>query len=136
MTSSGIVVAVSVGIAVVVFVVSTICFSVVAWAVLESPFSVITFSVALVVCTGKNMLSVSFSERAAVKASLTTLAVVTLSLLETSAFFGVSVRGFLESGSVSSAEVVTGASVVTSKITSTAAAVVSASVVTNVNDFS
>ena len=51
-------VAATVGAAVLVFVVSTTCFSVVVWAMVGSLISLVTFFVALVVCTGETILIV------------------------------------------------------------------------------
>ena len=69
--------------------------------------SIFTFLVASVFCTGEAVLFVSFSVTAAVKVSSTMIEVVGLAILPTSIFVLTSVRGSLETVSVSLAAVVT-----------------------------
>ena len=69
MTFIGTVCAVLVDALVVAFVVSTSCFSAIAWAFVGSLTSVVTLSMVSVVCIGETMLSVSFSVKTAVEVS-------------------------------------------------------------------
>ena len=105
--STGAVVVVSAGSAVVGFEFSTACFSSVPWAVVGMSISIFTFLVASVFCTGETVLFVSFSVTAAVKVSSTMIEVVGLAILPTSIFVLTSVRGSLETVSVSLAAAVT-----------------------------
>ena len=94
--SIGTVVIISVGAAVVTFVVSGTCFFVIPWAVTGTSTSAISFSVTSVVCTEKTVLFVSFSVRAAVEVSSAMILLVELSALGTSTFVMTSVRGFVK----------------------------------------
>ena len=134
MTSTGTVVANSVGGAVVGFVVSTTCFSVVALAMVGSSASMFTFLVDLVACKGEVVFSVFFPVTTAVEVLSRTVAVAGLALVLTPTFVVAAIRGSVETASVSLAAVVTGASVATP--VSTLPAIVSASVATDVVDAS
>ena len=83
-SSTGKGVSVSTVLAVVDFLVSTSCFSVVALR-LSGSLTSVTIPVASVVCTGETVLAICFSNTAAVDVSSTTVAVVGLAVLGTSA---------------------------------------------------
>ena len=137
LSSAGSDVIVSVGAAVADLLSSTTCFSVVVWVVVECLTSLVTFSVALNVCTGETVFTISFCLTAVVKVSLTTVARDDLFVLGTSAFVVTSVRGSVKTTFFSLATIVTGGKVVTpATVTPDSCAVVSASVATDVSDTS
>ena len=123
MISTGTVVILSVGVAVVDFLVSSTCFSAVAWAVVRSLTSLVTFSVNSFRCTGEIAFSVFFSLAAAVEVSSTTVVVVAFTVLGTFRFVVALVRSFVKTASFSLAAVVTGALVAIWVVTSAATAV-------------
>ena len=124
----------SVGAAVVAFVASSFCFSVVSLAVLGCSIRVLIFSLNSVICTGETVLSATFSVRVAVEVSSTTMSVVGLAVLRTSAFGMASVRGSVKTATVSLVAVFTGSPVITPRVTLTDVPMVSASVTTDVVD--
>ena len=136
LTSTSSDVVVSVGAAVIAFVVSTTCFSVNSLAVVANSFSVVIFFVTSVVSIGEVALSVLFSVTAAVEIASIRVAEAGFAVLETSTFAVASIKGSVDTASVSLATVVTGSSVVTLLVRSAADAVVSSSVTTDVVDFS
>ena len=133
---SGTDVVISVVAAVLAFLVSTACFSLVAWAAVDKLTSVVIFSMDLVGFPGEMVLSVSFLVLAAVESSSTTAAVVAFAVLETFTFVIALIRGSVEIAFVFLAPVVTGALVVFSVVISIAATILSASVVIDILDSS
>ena len=109
MSFSDSVVVVSVDANVVSPVVSTACFSVVIWALVGRSTSMFSVSVALVVCTGDAVPSVSFSVRTAMEVSSTMASVVGLPDAATSTFPVASLIGSVSSASIFLETVITGA---------------------------
>ena len=109
MSFSDSVVVVSVDANVVTFVVSTAFFSDVVRALVGRSTSMFSVSVALVVCTGDAVSSVSFSVRTAMEVSSTMAAVVGLPDAATSTFPVASLIGSVSSASIFLATVITGA---------------------------
>ena len=134
--STGSDIVVTVGAAVATLVLSTIRFPIVAWGMEGSLTFLVTFCEASVVCTGKNVLAALFSLTAALDVFSTTVAVVGLVVLVTSAFVVTSVRGSVKTTSVSLEVIVTAPLLVIPVVMSTAIAVLSSSPAADIVDAS
>ena len=106
--------------------------TVVVSAVVGSSTSVVTFSVPSVVCTGKTVLFISFSLTATVEGSSTTMLVVAFAILGMFTLVVALARRSAGSGSGCFAAGITGSSIVISVVTSTASAVLSASLAVDI----